>query len=66
MIRLAVVHTVQLINDLHILREQRLLWGCRHKAQGVSCRQVAAKPEPITHEVRHLQSLVFAFMSNTN
>lgn len=42
---------VQLINDLHILQEQSLLWGCRHKAQGIACRQVVGKREPITHEV---------------
>ena len=42
---------VQLVNDLQNLQEQSLLWGCRHKAQGIACRQVVGKCEPVTHEV---------------
>jgi len=50
-VTVVLLDVVQLVNDLHILREQHLLWGCRHKAQGVRCRHAAAKQEPVTHEV---------------
>ena len=51
------------MNDLRVLRAQRLLWGCRHKAQGVPCRQVVAKREPVTHEVRPRSSTLYIYLA---